>query len=473
MRKISVIILSGLTVIHLLGGAALAQKQSVAEEILGLLRAENKISEEKYQELMNRAKAENEAREAGVEAFRRDPVKLIKDDRSLNWLSRFSFFGDFRMRHEGIYQDGENARNRERIRLRFGANMKITDELLVGMRLVSGNIDDPISTNQTLTGVFNRKPINLDWAYIQATPKEIIGLGDIPWTPITLYAGKFTNNFYKPRAIMVSELIFDDDLSPEGLAQRFTLYEKSEGVLRSFQLNTAQWIAVENWSSSGTAANHDAWVFGGQGAMTLQLHPKARLTMSFGDYYFSRSNFLAQARNTNNQLKVTNSVILKDGTVVQGGKSLTPGTGDKAFQRFVGGFNIVNWGYQLEYDTGYPKWPLTLMSDFAYNTVAEGGGDFAVWTGASLGATRNPGDWAFSFVWAHTETQAVLSELSYSDFGRDGGTNLQGPFVRIDYMPLPRLTLTLKNHFVSYIDRPAGRSNSEVYRLQLDAQVAF
>jgi hypothetical protein len=33
-----------------------AQKRSVAEEILEILRAENKISDEKYQELMSRAK---------------------------------------------------------------------------------------------------------------------------------------------------------------------------------------------------------------------------------------------------------------------------------------------------------------------------------------------------------------------------------------------------------------------------------
>jgi hypothetical protein len=158
---------------------------------------------------------------------------------------------------------------------------------------------------------------------------------------------------------------------------------------------------------------------------------------------------------------------------VKGGRPLSPGSGATAFNRFVDEFRIVNGGFQLEYDTGYTKWPLTLMTDFAYNTGADNGNNIAVWAGASLGATRNPGDWAFSFVWAYTETEAVLSELSYSDFGRDGGTNLQGPFVRIDYMLFPRLTLTLKNHFVSFIDRPAGQSNSEVYRLQFDAQVAF
>jgi hypothetical protein len=56
MRKICTIILSGFALVHLFAGAGLAQKRSVAEEILEILRAENKISEEKYQELMNRAR---------------------------------------------------------------------------------------------------------------------------------------------------------------------------------------------------------------------------------------------------------------------------------------------------------------------------------------------------------------------------------------------------------------------------------
>lgn len=52
-------------------------------------------------------------------------------------------------------------------------------------------------------------------------------------------------------------------------------------------------------------------------------------------------------------------------------------------------------------------------------------------------------------------------------------TNVQGPFIRVDYLLFPRLTLTAKNHFVSLIDRPAGQSNSTLNRFQFDAQLAF
>jgi len=467
-RKLSISLCGGLVMLGLWASPALAQKRSVAEEILDILRAEHQISDEKYNELLSKAKAENEAREAGVEAFRRDPVKDVK--KSIDWLDRFTFSGDMRVRNEDFFQSrGSNAtaRVRERIRLRFGATMKITDEALAGLRLATGNPDDPITTNQTLSELFTRKPISVDQAYITLTPKQSIGLGDYPWNPITLTGGKFANPVFRPRAIMNSELIWDDDVTPEGFSETFTLWDSGEGLMRRFQINTLQWTVRE------AARAADAWVFGGQVVGTFQILPRARLTLAAADYYFAKSDFMAQARNTNTALIMTNTVVLKDGTIVKGGFPITPGTGNKQIQSYLGGFNIINPSVQLDYDTGYPKWPLSLMADFAYNNDAGTGKNWAVWSGISLGATKNPGDWAFSALWGHVETDSVVSFFTYSDFGRTGGTNVEGPFLKIDYMLFPRVTLTARNHFVSFIDRPKGQSNSMVNRLQLDAVLAF
>jgi hypothetical protein len=468
MRKIGISLCGWLVMMGLWVGAALAQKTSVAEEILSILKADNKISEQQYQDLMAKAKAENEAREAGVEAFRRDPVKDIKQ--SIDWLNRFSFSGDVRNRVEGIFQNsGPNAtaRVRERIRLRFGATMKITDEALAGFRLTSGDPNNPVSVNQTLTDEFTRKPFSLDQAYITLTPKQSIGLGEYAWNPITLTAGKFPNPVFRPRAIMNSEMIWDDDVTPEGTSETFTLWSSAEGLMRQFQVTALQWTVRENSLAA------DSWVFGGQVMGAFQILPKARLTLAAADYYFAKSDYMAQARNTNNSLTLTNTAVLKDGTIVKGGFPITPGTGNKQIQSYLGGFNIINPSVQLDYDTGYPKWPFSLMADLAYNNDAGTNKNWAVWAGGSLGATRNPGDWAVSALWGHVETDSVVSYFNYDDFGRTGGTNVQGPIVKIDYMLFPRLTLTAKNHFVSFIDRPKGQSNSLVNRFQFDAVLAF
>src|SRR5689334_24465657 len=61
-------------------------------------------------------------------------------------------------------------------------------------------------------------------AYITIRPSKSIGL-ERPFFSVT--GGKFSVNFFRPRAVMGSELIFDEDLTPEGLAEEVTLDRKS------------------------------------------------------------------------------------------------------------------------------------------------------------------------------------------------------------------------------------------------------
>jgi hypothetical protein len=446
-----------------------AQKKSVAEELIEILQADGKISKDKAEELRQRAKVENEAREAGVEAFRRDPVKAIKAEKDYDWLNRLSFFGDMRARFEGFYQDqgpSGNARSRERVRLRLGMRARISDEIEGVLRLASGTATDPISTNQSLDNLFTKKSINIDQAYLTFSPGKSFGLDRWEWKPLTINAGKMPNTLWRPRANMVSEMIFDDDLTPEGTAETFTPYQASEGIIRRFQINGVQWLARE------AARASEAFMWGGQLVGNFQLVPTAALTLAVGDYFFSHQSLFAKERNTNSDLKLTNKVRLKDGTITSGGIAFSP-TATNPIVDFASRFNIFNVGAQLDYNTGYAKWPLGLFVDYAHNFEAVNSDDDAIWAGASLGALIDPGDMAFSVAWGRVETESVMSYFNYSDFGRDGGTNVQGPFVKFDYLLLPRLTLTAKNHFVSFIDRPKGQSNSTVNRLQLDAVLAF
>lgn len=441
---------------------AYAQTRSVAEELIEILEADGKISSSKADELRQRARVENEAREAGVEAFRRDPVKAIKEDKSFDWLKRISFSGDLRWRTEGFYQDEVNARTRERVRLRLGMKAKISDELEANIRLASGSLDDPISTNQSLGDAFSKKPFNIDQAYIKVTPGETFGLGE--WNGLSIYAGKMKNTVWMPEAVLGSEMIFDGDLTPDGTAQTLTLYSASEGVLRKFELNAIQWFLKEASRSA------ESMTWGGQLVGTFQVLNGVGLTLGIGDYYFSHRSAIAQERNSNGDLAVTNNVELEDGTIV-GGSSISPSS-DNPIVDFAGGFNIFTVGSQLEIDTGYAQWPLSFFVDYALNTDAFSNDDTAIWAGVGIGQTKKPGDFSIGAIWARTETDAVLSMFSYSDFGT-GGTNRQGPFLALNYQLLPNLTLTAKNHFVSWIDRPAGQSNATLNRLQLDAQMKF
>jgi hypothetical protein len=453
-----------------------AQSKSVAEELIQILEADGKLSKSKADELRQRAKVENEARDAGVEAFRRDPVKAVKSDQ--DWLNRLSFSGDMRARWEGIYQENgrginSRARNRERFRLRFGVKYKISDEIEGGLRLVSGDPNDPISANQTMDNLFTKKPINLDQAYITFTPKNSFSLlKDLEWAPFSMTVGKFANPLFRPRAGMVSEMVWDDDLNPEGANQTFTFYNATEGILRKLQLHVMEWSVKE-------VANHaDAWMLGGQVVGNFALTPAMNLTLGVADYNYVKPRLMAQQL-TNTSLKFTNGLLVRNAKGVQrivaGGTPLTTANIPAGFtlRNFASGWNIFNVNGQLDINTGSPQWPVGLFFDYAQNVKAYNNEDTALFTGASVGVLKNPGDWMFSAVWGRFETESVLSMFSYSDYGRDGGTNITGPIAKIDYLLLPRLTLTVKNHFVSLIDRPRGQSNSMVNRLQLDALLAF
>jgi hypothetical protein len=400
------------------------------------------------------------ATQAQVEEMRKAAVADVKKE--IDWLSRFTLFGDIRVRHEGFYQDGVTARNRQRFRLRVGARLKVSDELEGGIRLTSGDPNEIVANNQTMTDVFTRKPINIDNAYITVRPSKSIGL-DKAFFSIT--GGKFSVNFFRPRAIMTSEMLYDEDLSPEGIAEEITLFEGTDW-LRNVKLAAGQWAAKE------FTAGDDSYMLGEQLQVALAPAPGSQLTLAVADYYFLNSEFIAQERNRNSALVLTNSVVLRDGTVIPGGDLIVPNA-QNPIQSFYGGFNVFDLSGQLALDTGYPRWPFTLMFDYAHNFQARLGNDDAYLIGAGIGQTRDPGDWAFSALWTRVETDSVISMFTLSDYGRRGGTNVQGPIVKLDYMLMPRLTLTTKGYFVNFINRPEGLTNSMVNRLQFDALFVF
>lgn len=440
----------------------------------GVLKDDVEFNECRSAQEKKDAEAETRARESTL-------AEVVKEVRKgIEWLDRFTLYGDARIRYEGMFQNGEDARNRERMRLRLGSKIRISDEIEGGLRVVTGDPSDPVSTNQTMSDLFTKKSVSLDTVYITARPWKSIGL-DRPWFSLT--GGKLPVVVFRPRAGSVSELVFDDDLTPEGFSQDLLAIDSKSEALRKLQFTTVQWSLKEN------AKGEDAWIFGGQGLVDLAPASGVGLTLALGDYYYRDADQVALERNTNNtKLMMTNSVVLKDGSVCGGmpiDQCLNPATGKARFQPdknkddynpitgFRDGFNVLNPSAQLTIATWDPAWPVTIIGDLAYNTEADHGNNLGFVVGAGIGQTKNQGDWALSAAYLYTETDAVPSVFSFSDMGRNGGTNVQGPILRVDYVPLPRVTLTAKNHFVAPIDTSYGQSSSEVYRLQLDAVVAF
>ena len=128
-------------------------------------------------------------------------------------LGNFNFSGDIRARVETFLPGRRRNPNRERFRLRFNVTGKISDEFSGGFSLATGSLDDPVSTNQTLTSFFNRKNIGIDKAYITYKPKYANFL--------SLDMGKFAYPWYR------TPMTFDSDVNVEGFAETLSFDVKS------------------------------------------------------------------------------------------------------------------------------------------------------------------------------------------------------------------------------------------------------
>jgi putative porin len=451
-----------LTVFAALGGrpAPARAEMSTEQRLRALEQALGQAQQEikRLREEVRQQKAINQGTQTQVEETRKsqeEQAKVVETAKKgldmPGWVKQFTPFGDIRYRHEGFYNqphaDGQDvtARNRERIRARVGLKYTYSDELSATIRLASGNPDDPISTNETLTGDFTRKHINLDWAYLTFTPGKSFGVRP---GVFSVNAGKFPNPVFR-----VGEMLFDDDLSPEGLSETVAVLDKPIGPLDQLKLYMNEWVFNE------VSNAQDGWMFGGQ--VNPQGHiGNVQLEAGVGQYWWLNSDQIAQALNTNKALTNTN---LTDSTTSGGKTTITA---------FKSAFNETNVTLAATIPNVVAEKPLRAFTDYVYNWEAATDDAQGVQAGLKLGQTKVQGDWAVTGFYEYLGQEAALSEFTYSDFGL-GGTNQQGPVLAFDYQLLNPLTITLKNHFTNFINRPAGMTNPTLFRLQLDALVKF
>ena len=377
-----------------------------------------------------------------------------QSDTATKWYDRFRFEGDMRVRFEMITMDENPDRGRVRIRMRTGFTVPISKTVTSGFRVATAEQGSVTSTNISLTGAFTLKNFGVERAYITWTPSP----------RFTMTGGKFGLPLIRPSGLIRSELVFDEDVAPEGFHEQFNLVLNKEGVLRRIALLGEQWTTLE------VSDGPDTWMLGAQAIADLTFSPRVSATLGGGYYGYAHGKTLAAARNTNPGLFVSNSVVLRDGTVLAGGRSLTPPTGNP-FASFVNDFKILSGTAGIVVDKVFGSRPLQVYGDVAHNTGAESE-NTAYWLSASAGALRKKGDWAASVIYTHVPTESVLSIYNYSDLGL-GGTNNEGPIFQVQYRPSKDFTLSIRHHVLSAVNEATGISGGKIQRLMLDAGVAF
>jgi len=304
-----------------------------------------------------------------------------QSEKKLKGLGNFSFSGDLRVRYEPFFQDAVPQRHRERARLRFEARADISKELSGGLRLATGGLGDPITTNQTFTGFFTRKPIDLDRFWLTYKPEYA------PWFSIT--AGKFAYSWQR------TELTFDNDLNPEGFSETLS-FNFSDSPLTNLTLVGFQ-LPFNEASTGG-----DSFIWGGQVQTRWKLNDRTRLGLYATGVNFRNADVIARAMGSGAfvpSLPLSNSVRVDTlGNVIG----------------FAGRFAYLDLLAELTHEWR-SRWPVRLTFDFVNNVRAASSERSAYWAELALGRTREKGDWLFDYTLIRIEKDAVIGAYSFSD----------------------------------------------------------
>jgi hypothetical protein len=449
--------------VGLLGIAGLCAAKPVRAKDLGdILVEKGLITPEELKQAR-----EEEKQKAAAEESRHDAIAA----KLPAWLAMITPFGDLRVRYEGFYANDLNARTRERLRARIGLSVNPSDEAGATFRIASGNPDDPISTNQSFERTFTRKSVNLDQAYLTIRPGKTFGI-EPGWGSVM--GGKIPVTAYR-----TSELVFDDDLSPEGAAELLNLVEHREGWFRRLQLSGYQWT-VDEINGAG-----DPWMIGGQIVSELaagDARSAPKITVAFADYSWQSmdkvaSKFLEKSSSSFNGQLASSNALTRDA--------------DGKITGFESNFNIVNFGGEVNFPDVLGV-SAGLYGEVAHNTQADHDGTgFAIGFGFGKAGKdwyhdnlKAPGDWAVGYTFERVGQDAVPAMFAMSDLDyvtasgtQKGATNVVANIIRGDYLLFPNFQLTAKLLMSNALEREQSTAtldgNATLFRTQVDAQLKF
>jgi hypothetical protein len=428
-------------------------------------------------------------------------------ERRIKGLGPLSFSGDVRLREEPIFggpSDGSLDRARARMRARLNIVGDLGDQSQAGISLASGDINDPTSTNQTLSVFYTRKAFALDQAYVNYAPSW--------FKPLTLTAGKFRYPWYN------TELTWDKDLNPEGAAQTLAFNLNDTPVLKRVAVVGFELPFAEVAGTSVTNRNIvQSMAYGTQLQTTWAIAPHVQLSAYTGYYDFQNADAiteaLAKASAKNPQTPWVGSLPLGTGNTPQNsitttasanvvtinGKVFPTGVTNIVNAQFGSKFGLFDTLARLDWDTGNGKLPVTILGDYVQNTRACANvGNIqqrpantaslvftqvtnfsckpnqrrGYWLEARVGRLLEKGDWQAGYTRTYIEREAVISNFNYSEMRQ--GSNASEHRFDVFYM----FQKSVQVGFAALLGRPLGvnalgHTEPWLTRLQFDTVYVF
>jgi len=353
-------------------------------------------------------------------------------------VGRFRLSGDVRVRGEDYFQKGIPDRNLARIRVRVGIDGQLNEDFIGGLALATGSLGNPTSSNETLSGAFDRKTIGLDRGYITYNP--------VAHDWLSLTGGKFGYTWQR------TSVTFDPDINPEGFNEKVSF--NFSGPVKNF---TAQGIELlYNEANGKTAvASQDSYALGGQVSTRLQFGPwtatPSLLSLKWNrpDALLQESAFVTGATTTGflptgSTTAVTGIPIPGEGQGCAKGNKLpsfapcvfapngmTNATfvDSKGIPHFYSEFDYVDFIVNNQIQDGITRLPINLMVELLDNPEAaahplDAKGNVISSLGSqnkeygfdlSVGQTKNKNDVQFGYSWYREEQDAAIASFVESD----------------------------------------------------------
>jgi hypothetical protein len=340
-------------------------------------------------------------------------------------MTRLNVTGDVRLRSQGDFSDDDaRARRSGQVRGRIGATYSVNDRVTLGARLVTGDPDDPNSTDVQMSNWDDDFQVSLDLAYAQ------IDLGDLD-----IYGGKLPQPFTR------TELVWDGDVNPQGLSGMYKHKLADGSALRASGLF---FIVDED------AVAADSTMVGGQvGYDTASLgHWKLDVSGAYYDYIL--------------------------GTVVGGDSGDFRNNLRNADGSYVSDFNLGDLIVGATWSGLGARWPVRVVGDYVKNFGAATAEDVGYGVDLGVGRVSQPRDWRVTYGYSVAETDAVLGAFSHDNIGI--GTNYELHALTFDYVPMPKTQLSaIWYHYKPENAADAGSNDSGDWsdRIRLLMLVSF
>jgi len=396
------------------------------------------------------------------------------------WVDRMHWEGDLRVRYQqdryatgndlpaqfdvfygfptGTTTNTSENRDRYRLRARLGLTAKISSMVSAGVRIVTGNNSDPVSTNQTLGNNEQKYSLWLDQAYLKLEPTE--------W--LSALGGRMPNPWFH------TDLVWDADLNFDGFAAnaRYRFDER-----RSVYL-TAGVFPIQDVAPSTTVKAKSKWLYGVQAGadVTALSGSKARFGVALYDYRNvegipDTAVGLLDYTATQPQSRQKGNSVFREGVTDVYKLSSKFKELNLTAQLDIANFDPTHVILTADYvrNIGFDEDEIRQRTNLASTNTVYNKKTLGYQLQATVGRPKiqDRGDWQASIGYRYLERDAVLDAFTDSDF-RLGGTDNKGYFLGGQYGLDRNTWLSLK--WMSADGISALRYGVDVFQLDLNAR---